>query len=411
MLCDSSSTTIELTSAGRHRVDHELRRVVDERDDVDALAGDLVRDRLYARAAHTDTRADRIDARIVAAYRDLRARARVAGRAEDVDQSLADLGHFELEELDQELGCRAAQEQLRATRFGAHVLEERLDAVLRAHRLARDHLVARDEAFGIAAEVDEDAVAVDALDDARDELTDARLVLVDDLRTLGLAHLLHDHLLRGLRGDAAERHRLERTLDETARLRIRRHVEPVLEPQLLFRELELGRIVREHLPAAERVVVAGLAVDRDADVVVLAVFLARSRSERCLERFEDDLLVDALLVGDGVHDHQDLFVHRASSRLAGLLKTPAPGAPCVRPRSARHGVARPPRPLSSSSTRRRAAPSAAAAVDRRDQLDVNLLTDETRELLRRPERPLESRRRHLELSTGPVTGPGHRALH
>ena len=96
--------------------------VVVVRDDVDALAGDLVRHRLHARTAHADAGADRIDARVVALHRDLGAHARVAGRAQDLDQALADFRHFELEQLDQEFRRGARQEQLRAARLGAHVL-------------------------------------------------------------------------------------------------------------------------------------------------------------------------------------------------------------------------------------------------------------------------------------------------
>ena len=113
-------------------------------------------------------------------------------------------------------GRRARQEQLRTALLGAHVLQVRLDAILRADRLARNHLVARDEAFGVAAEIDEHAVAIDALDDAGHQRADAALVFVHDLRALGLAHLLHDDLLGGLRGDAAERDRLHRHFDVAA---------------------------------------------------------------------------------------------------------------------------------------------------------------------------------------------------
>ena len=99
-------------------------------NDVDTLAGDLVGDRLHARAAHADAGADRIDARVVALHGDLGAHARIAGRAEDLDESLADFRHLELEELDQELRRGTRQEQLRAARLGAHFLQVRLDAVL-----------------------------------------------------------------------------------------------------------------------------------------------------------------------------------------------------------------------------------------------------------------------------------------
>ena len=42
---------------------------------------------------------------------------------------------------------------------------------------------------------------------------------------------------------------------------------------------------------------------------LLAVLLAGGRSERGLERLEDDFLVDALLVRDGIDDHQNFLVH------------------------------------------------------------------------------------------------------
>ena len=105
MECESSSTTIDSTSAGAIALMTNCAGVVVVRNDVDALAGDLVRHRLHARAAHADAGADRIDAAVVALHRDLGAHARVARRAEDLDQALADFRHFELEQLDQELGA------------------------------------------------------------------------------------------------------------------------------------------------------------------------------------------------------------------------------------------------------------------------------------------------------------------
>ena len=87
----------------RHGVDDELRVVLVERNDVDALAGDFVGHRLHARTAHADARAHRIDARIVAAHRDLGAHARDRGPPPDVDETLAHFRHLELEQLDQEL--------------------------------------------------------------------------------------------------------------------------------------------------------------------------------------------------------------------------------------------------------------------------------------------------------------------
>src|SRR5688572_2727683 len=340
---------------GRHRVDDELSRGRVPRDDVDALAGDLARHCLHARATHADAGADRIDARVVALYRDLGAGARVARRTEDVDQALAYFRHLELEQLDQKVRCRARQEELRTARLGAHLLEKRLDAVLRAHRLARDHLFARYEAFGIAAEVHVDSIAVHALYDARYELADAASIGLDDLRALGLAHLLHDHLLGCLSGDAAEHDRGMRHFDVATWLGVAREIERVLQAQFLLGKFEFGGVVGKHLPAPEGVVVAGLAIDRDADVDVLSVLLARGGRERGFERLEDDLLVDTLLVRHVLDDRQDLFVHPLPSRSPGIFSA-APGAPCVCPRSAAPAAVHPPRPPPSRRQSRATAP-------------------------------------------------------
>src|SRR5205807_2205172 len=329
----------------RHGVDHELGRIIDVGNDVDALAGDLVGHRLHARAAHADAGPHRIDARVVAAHRDLGAHSGVARRAEDLDEALPDLGDFELEELDQKLGRRARQEQLRTARLRAHLLQVRLDAILglcllaRDHDrikaylkevrfdailglrlLARDHVDARHEAFRVAAEVNVDAVAVDALDHPAHQRADAVAVGVDDLGALRLAHFLNDHLLGLLGGDPPEGHRLHRLLDVAARFSLGIELERVLEPQLVLGLLELLGVVGEHLPAPEGLVVAALAVDGDAHVPLLAVFLAGRGRERGFERLEDHFLVDALLVGDGVHHHQDFLVHCA----AYLSNTRAP---------------------------------------------------------------------------------------
>src|SRR5687768_9629226 len=307
-----------------HRIDDELRGVLHPGNDVDPLAGDLVRDRLHARAAHADAGTDRVDARVEALHRDLGARAGIARRAEDLDEPLAHLGHLELEQLDKEVGRGPRQEELRAARLGAHLAQQRLEAVLRPHHLARDHVLPRHESFGIAAEIHVHAVAVDALYDAGNERRDAVLVLVHDLGALGFAHLLHDDLLGRLGGDAAEGDRFHRHLDEAADLGLRVHVLRIVEAQFALGELELGRVVGEDLPATERAVFAGLPVDLDPHVDVVAVLAPRRGRERGLERLEDDLARDALLVGDGLDDFQDLLVHDQPTNRALLM--PARGS-------------------------------------------------------------------------------------
>ena len=114
----------------------------------------------------------------------------------------------------------ARQEDLRPARLAAHVEDVGADAVAGAEGLARDHLVAADDALA-AAEVDDDVAVLDALDHAVDDLADAVLVLVVLAVALGLAHLLDDDLLGRLRGDAAEVEGRQRLGDGVADLRRR----------------------------------------------------------------------------------------------------------------------------------------------------------------------------------------------
>ena len=158
-----------------------------------------------------------IDGAILGDHRDLGADARIAGHRADLDDAVVDFRHFLREQLGHELRPRAREEDLRAALLAAHVVDVGADAVAVAEVLARDHLVAADDAFG-AAEIDDDVAVFDALDGAVDDLADAVLVLVVLALALGLAHLLHDDLLGGLRGDAAEIERRQGLGDEVADL-------------------------------------------------------------------------------------------------------------------------------------------------------------------------------------------------
>src|SRR4029079_11601077 len=157
----------------RHRVDDELRRVVVPQHDVDALAVQFVRHRLHARTAHADARADRIGAAVVRDDGDLCAIARIARGPLDLDQALADFRHFEAEQLDHEFRRGARDEQLRTALLGADLVQGATDAVAGTARSARDRAVTRHVRFGVAAEVEIQAAALDALDYAGDQFADA----------------------------------------------------------------------------------------------------------------------------------------------------------------------------------------------------------------------------------------------
>src|SRR6202035_67412 len=148
------------------------------RDDVDLLATQLRHDHAHTRAARPDARTDRIDALSVRLDRDLGAIARLAGDAADLDETVRDLRHLELEERLDQLGIAARQDHLRALRARTDLGDDRLDARTLLVALAVDLLRPRQKRLDLA-EVDEHVVAVAGLlHDAGDDLADAVDVLV-----------------------------------------------------------------------------------------------------------------------------------------------------------------------------------------------------------------------------------------
>ena len=124
--------------------------------------------------------------------------------------------------------------------LGTDLRQQRLHTILRPHRLARNHLLTRHEAFGVAAKIDVHAVSIDALHQAGEQLTFASGELLDDLLALCFPNFLNDDLLGRLRGDAAELDRLHRFLDVATRLRIRIDIDGIDHAQLAVRDLQFG---------------------------------------------------------------------------------------------------------------------------------------------------------------------------
>jgi hypothetical protein len=288
----------------RHRIDDELRGIVVPQHDVDALAVELVRHGLHARAAHADAGAYRIGAAVVRDDGDLGAIARIARRALDLDEALTDFRHFEAKQFDHEFRRRSRYEQLRPALFGAYFVQIAPDTVTGAHRFARYRTVARHVRFGIAAQIQVQAAALDALDDTGDQLANAILVGIDDLRPLGFAHALHDDLFGRLRGDASEFGVFDRLFEEIADLAVGLGIDRIHEADLPVRRFH-DDIVSHDFPAAERFVFATMFVDADPrrDVEV-RIALLRRRGERSFHRVEDDVFLDAFFIGDGVDDQQ-----------------------------------------------------------------------------------------------------------
>ena len=179
------------------------------------------------------------------------------------------------------------------------VVDVGADAVAVAHVLARDHLVAADDALG-AAQVDDDVAVLDPLHRAVDDLADAVLVFAVVALALGLAHLLHDDLLGVLGGDAAEVERRQRLGDEVADLGLGVAALRILERDL--RGVVLDGLDDGQHPRQPRL--AGLGVDLAADVVLRSVARLRGLLDRVLHGLDDDLAVDRLLARHRVGDLQ-----------------------------------------------------------------------------------------------------------
>src|ERR1700738_5198595 len=120
----------------------------------------------------------------------------------DRDDAVIDFGHFLREQLRHELRMGAGEKDLGPAGFAPHIENIGADAVAVAEHFARQHLVTAHDGFA-AAEIDNDAAIFDALDDAVDDVADAVLEFLILAVALGLAHLLHDHLLGRLGCDTA----------------------------------------------------------------------------------------------------------------------------------------------------------------------------------------------------------------
>ena len=154
----------------------------------------------------------------------------------------------------------------------------------------------------------DDCVApLHAFDGTGDDEFLALQEIIENLFALRVTDLLQDDLLSGLRADAPELYRFERLFDEIVDLEIRVPRVGVGQGNLLRRDLVI--IVGNDLPAPERLVFAGLAVDLNAHIHVIFETLLRSRSQGKLKRAENNVLLDILFARQRINKHQQLAAH------------------------------------------------------------------------------------------------------
>src|SRR5262245_13246385 len=332
---------VDLAHAGRRqRLGDEARGLRVPRDDVDLLAAELGDDHAHARATRADASADRVDPLGVRLDGDLRAVPGLAGDGADLDQAVRDLRDLELEQRPDQLRVAAREDHLRALRPAANLGDDGLDAGALLVALAVDLLGARQQRLDLA-EVDEHVVAVAGLlDDPGHDLGHAVDVLVVHDLALGLADALRDHLLRRLRGDAAEVLRC----DVGALDLLVGHVGPVDVEVLVGDEhvralavlglglLELGEHALARL-LEQPLLDVGRELDREhAEVALVAVQLDHGmagrarrllvrREQRVLERRDQRVAFDASVALELVDELDDLPAHRPSFSSIRLPRT------------------------------------------------------------------------------------------
>ena len=168
-----------------------------------------------------------------------------------------------------------------------------------------------------------------------DDIADAVLILFIHALAFCIAHLLDDHLLGVLCGDAAKIDRRQRLGDVVAD-------GGGGIAAVGLGEADLGRFVLDLLDDEQQAIevhFAGLGIDLGADFVLRTIARARRALDRILHRGDHHRLVDRLLARDGIGNLQKLepvgadcpFGHVTVSCLSRVLVEFHPAIRCRRP--------------------------------------------------------------------------------
>ena len=182
----------------------EHHRIVGIFDDVDLLAAQLADDGLHAHALHAHAGAHAIDVAVAALDGDLGALAGFPRASLDGHRAVVDLGNFLLEQAHHQLRRGARHHHARTFTGLIDQPDHAPDAVAHAVAFQARLLLLGQLGFGLA-EVQNVVRPLHALDGAVHQLAGAPGVFLVHGFPLGFADLLENHLLGGLRRNAAQR--------------------------------------------------------------------------------------------------------------------------------------------------------------------------------------------------------------
>ena len=267
----------------------------------------LAHDRLDPGALEPHTGPDGVDGVVAAMHRDLGPAPDLARGFLDLDDALVDLRHLQLEQRRDKTGIRAGEDQAGTLGRLVHLLQDRPDRLALAKPLARVLFLPGNDGLGVAGTVQHEnqLAALDLLHFAGQQVAHAVGVLVADSLPLALAHQLHDPLLGGHDGVAAELGEGYGNLHDVADL-----VGGVVPPRLVEQDLR-RRVLHglddsledDHLDFARDIVNDDLGVDVGAE------YACQAGMDPVSDEFVDLVELEAL----GIHD-----VAERSSDLRGV---------------------------------------------------------------------------------------------
>ena len=239
-------------------------------------------------SALPDRGADRIDAGLTRADRDLRAGPDLARDGHDLDLPVEDLGHLELEQPLHQVLVRSREHDLRTFWRATHLVDQEPSMLLDGVAFVRRLLGAWQHALG-PTEVDDRRAHLEADDLAVDDVPFALGVLAEDMLPLGLAQALLDDLLHRLRADPPEDLGALLDRDHLAQHRILAVGLRLGDGELRLGVLDLLDGGLQHVDAHR----AGLRVDLDVEILLRAI----GALDRLADDVGDDLFGETLLGG------------------------------------------------------------------------------------------------------------------